>query len=129
MGNTSRRPALQAALQMLPEDKWGTVVVHYKELYPNIQNYTDQLRAAEKLRDANPELPALHLLLGYHFGYLGYPKEAVKELEEDARTVAQGRDRAKALRHVFGQAGRTAQAGGIDCRTRRKKPSPREATS
>ena len=74
--------ALQAALQMLPEDKWGTVVVHYKELYPNIQAYTDQIRAAEKLRNANPEMPALHLLLGYHFGYLGYPKEAVKELKK-----------------------------------------------
>jgi hypothetical protein len=74
--------ALQAALQMLPEDKWGTVVTHYKELYPNIQAYTDQLRAAEKLRSANPEIPALHLLLGYHFGYLGYPKEAVKELKK-----------------------------------------------
>ena len=57
-------------------------MVHYKELYPNIQNYTDQIRAAEKLRDANPELPAVHLLLGYHFGYLGYPKEAVKELKK-----------------------------------------------
>ena len=74
--------ALQAALSMLPEDKWGTVVFHYKELYPNIQNYTDQLRAVEKLGDANPDLPASHLLLGYHFGYLGYPREAVKELKK-----------------------------------------------
>ncbi|HTU25226.1 MAG TPA: tetratricopeptide repeat protein [Pirellulales bacterium] len=74
--------ALQAALEMLPEDKWGAVVTHYNELYPNIQAYTDQIRAVENLRDASPEQPALHLLLGYHFGYLGYPKQAVRELEK-----------------------------------------------
>ncbi len=74
--------ATQAALRLLPPDKWGTVVVHYKELYPNIQDYTNQIRAAEKARDAKPEDPALHFLLGYHFGYLGFPKQAVKELEK-----------------------------------------------
>ena len=58
------------------------MVTHYPELYPNIQDYTDQIRMAEKQRDANPELAPLHLLLGYHFGYLGYPKQAVKELEK-----------------------------------------------
>ena len=102
--------ALQAALQMLPEDKWGTVVVHYTELYPNIQNYTDQLRAVEKLRDANAELPALHLLLGYHFGYLGYPKQAVKELKKTLELSPKD-EIAQAFRHVFVEAGRPAQAG------------------
>ncbi|HTU26534.1 MAG TPA: tetratricopeptide repeat protein, partial [Pirellulales bacterium] len=74
--------ATQAALAMLPEDKWGVVVTHYKELYTNIGDYTTQIRAAEKARDEKPELPALHFLLGYHFGYLNYPKQAVRELDK-----------------------------------------------
>ena len=74
--------ATQAALAMLPEDKWGAVVTHYKELYPNIADYTTQIRALEKARDAKPDAPALHFLLGYHFGYLNYPKHAVRELDK-----------------------------------------------
>jgi tetratricopeptide (TPR) repeat protein len=74
--------ATQAALSMLPEDKWGTVVTHYKELYPNAADYTTQIRALEKARDAKPEAPAFHFLLGYHFGYLNYPKHAVRELDK-----------------------------------------------
>ncbi len=74
--------ATQAALMMLPEEKWGTVVTHYKELYSNVADYTTQIRALEKARDAKPDSPALHFLLGYHFGYLKYPKQAVRELDK-----------------------------------------------
>jgi cytochrome c-type biogenesis protein CcmH/NrfG len=72
--------ALQQALQMLPEDKWNTVVGNYTKIYPNIQGYTDQLRVLEKGMKDKPEDPAIRLLLGYHYGYLGYPKQAVREL-------------------------------------------------
>jgi len=74
--------ATQAALSMLPEEKWGAVVTHYKELYPNVADYTTQIRALEKARDEKPDVPALHFLLGYHFGYLNYPKHAVRELDK-----------------------------------------------
>ena len=92
--------ATQAALQLLPPDKWGTVVIHYKELYPNIQDYTNQIRALEKARDAKPEDPAMHFLLGYHFGYLGYPKHAVKELDKTIE-LAPKDEMAKKLRTDF----------------------------
>ena len=92
--------ATQAALSMLPEDKWGTVVTHYKELYPNIGDYTTQFRALEKARDAKPDVPALHFLLGYHFGYLNYPKQAVRELDK-VLAVAPEDKIAKKLRDEF----------------------------
>ncbi len=92
--------ATQAALAMLPEDKWGAVVTHYKELYPNIADYTTQLRALEKARDAKPEVPALHFLLGYHFGYLNYPKHAVRELDKVLAAVPQDKI-AQKLRDEF----------------------------
>src|SRR5262249_35413597 len=73
---------VQMAMQMLPEGEWGNVVKNYSEIYPNIQDYTNQIRAAEKARDAKPDNGALHFLLGYHFGYLNYPKQAVRELDK-----------------------------------------------
>lgn len=74
--------ATQQAAQMLPDDKWGVVSGNYRQLYANIQDYTNQLRALEKARDAKPSEPAFHFLLGWHYGYLGYPKQALPELDK-----------------------------------------------
>lgn len=74
--------ATQQAAQMLPQDKWGTVVANYREIYTNIGDYTKQLRTLEKARDEKPDDPAMHFLLGWHYGYLGYPKQAVRELDK-----------------------------------------------
>ncbi len=94
--------ALQLAMQMLPQSQWNTVVANYRELYPNIQNYTDQLRVLEKARTDKPNDPGLRFLLGYHYGYLGYPKEAVTEL--DKGIAIQPKDQlAVELRNVFAE--------------------------
>ncbi len=74
--------AVQVGMQSLEQAQWGNLVKNYRELYPNIQNYSTQLKALEKARDTKPDDPALRFLLGYHFGYLGYPKEAVRELDK-----------------------------------------------
>lgn len=74
--------ATQQATRMLPQEKWGAVVSNYRELYATVQDYTDQLRALEKARDAKPNDPALRFLLGWHYGYLGYPKQSVRELDK-----------------------------------------------
>ena len=69
-------------MQMLPPDKWGGVVEHYRELYPHIGDYTKQLRALEAARDKSADKPALRFLLSYHYGFLGYPKEGLKQLDK-----------------------------------------------
>lgn len=74
--------AIQLGMQMLPVEKWGAVVEHYRELYPKIGDYTTQLRALEAARDKKVDDPALRFLLGYHYGYLGYPKNAVQQLDK-----------------------------------------------
>ncbi|HVC92302.1 MAG TPA: tetratricopeptide repeat protein [Pirellulales bacterium] len=73
--------AVQHGMQMIPQDQWGVVVQNYRELYSHNQAYTDQLRALERARNEKPDSPALRFLLGYHYGYLGYPKQAVHELD------------------------------------------------
>jgi tetratricopeptide (TPR) repeat protein len=74
--------AVQQGMQVLPQDKWGTVVQHYQELYPSNATYTNQLRALEAARNAKPDSPAIRFLLGYHYAYLGHPKQAVRELDK-----------------------------------------------
>jgi hypothetical protein len=72
--------ATQQAMQLLPQDKWGTVVANYSELYRSPADYTSQLRALEAARKEH-DSPAVRFLLGFHYGYLGYPKDAVRELD------------------------------------------------
>ena len=101
--------AVQQAMQMLPEDQWGVVVSNFRELYPKVGNYTDQLRGLEKQVKEKPDSPALRFLAGYHYGYLGYPTDAFKQLEK-AKALAPQDEMAKKLLEVM--AARVA--GGTD---------------
>lgn len=81
--------AVQAGMSMLPQDKWGLVVSNYSELYRGNQDYTDQLRALENASEKTPDSPAMRFLLGYHYAYLGYPKQAVRELTKAGELAPQ----------------------------------------
>jgi hypothetical protein len=72
--------AVQLGMQLLPQEKWGAVVTHFRELYTN-SDYTTQLRALESSVTAE-DSPAKRFLLGFHYGYLGYPKHSVRELDK-----------------------------------------------
>lgn len=109
--------AVQQAMQMLPEDQWGVVVSNYRELYPKVGNYTDQLRALEKQMKDKPESPALRFLAGYHYGYLGYPTDAFKQLEK-VKALAPQDEMAKKLLEIMA----TRAAGGDT----NAKPTPKE---
>ena len=81
--------ALQVGMLMMPTDQWGVVVENYTELYNDNQKFTDQLRALEKARKEKTEEPGLRFLLGYQYGYLGYPSNAVKELNKAVELAPQ----------------------------------------
>lgn len=70
------------AMEMLPEEHWGVVVASYQTLYGNPQHYTDQLRVLEKRLKDRGDDPVMRFLVGYHYGYIGYPKNAVQELDK-----------------------------------------------
>lgn len=74
--------AAQSAMQMLPEDKWDVVIKNFRDLYGKGEDYTVQIRSLEKTAREKPDEPSLRFLLGYHYGFLGYPGEAVKQLEK-----------------------------------------------
>ncbi|MGQ0632997.1 MAG: tetratricopeptide repeat protein [Planctomycetaceae bacterium] len=89
--------ATQAAMQLLPKEQWGVVVKNYKELYASSQDYTDQLRSLEKAVKDKPKEPALRFLAGFHYAYLGYPKEAIDQLDKGLK-LAPRDEAAKRLR-------------------------------
>jgi cytochrome c-type biogenesis protein CcmH/NrfG len=89
--------ATQQAMQLLPKEEWGVVVKNYKELYSNIQDFTDQLRALEKAIKDKPNDPGMRFLAGFQYAFLGYPKEAVDQLDKGLK-VAPRDEMAKKLR-------------------------------
>ena len=79
--------AIQQGLQMLPQEKWGVVVENFRELYGQRADYTTHIRALEKAIREKPEDPALRFLAGYHYLYLGYPKQAMDQLDKGLKSA------------------------------------------
>lgn len=92
--------ATQFAMQSLPAEKWEVVIKNYRELYGKVDDYTAQLRALEKAAKDKADDPGLRFLLGYHYGFLGFPKEAVVQLEKCV-SLAPEDDMAQKLLNVF----------------------------
>jgi tetratricopeptide (TPR) repeat protein len=92
--------AVQQGLTMLPAEQWGTVLGNYTKLYGNTQPFVDSLRDLEKRRKEKPDDPAVRFLLGYEYGFLGYPKEAIEELDKVLK-VAPKDEVAKKLRDLM----------------------------
>jgi tetratricopeptide (TPR) repeat protein len=90
----------QHAARSVSPEHWNVVVKNYKELYGSIQDYTNQLRALEKARSEKPDSPALRFLLGWHYGFLGYPQDAITQLDKLLELVPED-EIGKTLREQF----------------------------
>ena len=73
--------AVEHGMSMLPQDQWGSVVSNYRNWYGDASDYSAQLKALEAA-SKQKDSAAVQFLLGYHYGYLGYPREAVRELDK-----------------------------------------------
>lgn len=94
--------AAEMGMRILPQDRWGSVVKEYGKFYPNSNSYEAQLKDLERARNGRPEAPALRVLLGYHYGFLGFPKHAAQELDK-AIQLEQRDPFAAELRNMFGK--------------------------
>jgi len=72
--------AAHQGLGLSPEKAWGSVVSDFRQYYSG-DDYTAQLRRLEKFVSENKDAAFARFLLGYHYGFLGYEKEARAELE------------------------------------------------
>ncbi len=73
------------ATQILQEPYWGIVVKNHAALYytdAQTNDYVGQLKALENAASEHPNAASLRFLLGFHYGYLGYPKEAKQQLDK-----------------------------------------------
>ena len=105
---------LHRALGMMEEEDWGIFVENYRDYYGKIGDYTRQLRALESYMKQELTAPFGSFLLGYHYGFLGYPDHATNHLEE-AVELAQADDVAKRLLEIFqGQSTTTPTTGPAD---------------
>src|SRR5262245_50617134 len=81
--------AVQQAMMLLPEEKWGGVVSQFRGLYTNIQDYFDQLTELAKAVEQYPNDPALRLELGFQYAYSGHPDLALRQLDKLLELVPQ----------------------------------------
>ena len=84
-------------MQTLSKEKWNIILGSYPNLYGNVQDYTDQLRALEKAVTDKPDDPARRFLVGFHYAYLGYSQQAVNQIDK-CLIVAPHDEMAKQLR-------------------------------
>jgi tetratricopeptide (TPR) repeat protein len=70
--------AVYAVLSVGPGWDWTTL----SSLYPNVEVYTEQLRALEEYRKQNPKSAEAHFLLAYHYLTCGHTDAAAKEFKE-----------------------------------------------
>ena len=73
--------SLEAALAVLPENAWGSIVADHRDWY-GASRYVDHLRALEMHVAAVPTDAAARLLLGYHAGSLGQKAQALAQLRQ-----------------------------------------------
>lgn len=70
--------AIHPVLEVGPGWDWATL----SSMYANVDTYTEQLRALEAARRANPKAAELSFLLGYHYLTCSQPEPAVDMFKE-----------------------------------------------
>jgi tetratricopeptide (TPR) repeat protein len=104
--------ALHRALEGLPESEWGLIVENYLDYYLLPKPFEWQLRALEKYLSEHPDAAPAACLLGFEYGYLGYPVEAAEYLQR-ANAIAPGDRIANRLhQHFSGLAAQQRAASG-----------------
>ena len=70
--------ALHPVLALGPGWDWATLI----GLFPNVDTYTNQLRALEKYRNSKPDAQDARFLLGYHYMTAGHKEAAAAEFKQ-----------------------------------------------
>jgi hypothetical protein len=101
--------AIHQGMTVADPDEWGYVVKNFRTYYGNGNDYTTQLRALEKFAAEHPDAAYGHFLLGYHYGFLGYPKEAQQQLGQAVGLEQRDQLAGKLLEQFGGEAPRVVK--------------------
>ncbi|MBI1899884.1 MAG: hypothetical protein HYS13_02065 [Planctomycetia bacterium] len=102
--------AILAAMQEIEVGEAGSIVREFRQHYRDAAVYTGQLRALEKFVGEHPDNFSGRFLLGFQYGFLGHPAEALKQLAR-ADGIAPGD---KHVRGLMGHFRRQADDDGAD---------------
>lgn len=117
--------ALSAALQGLPEKEWGLIVENYLDYYLLDKPFQLQLQKLEEHVGRHPDSGSAALLLGYEYGYLGYPIEAAEQLIRAAELAPHDRIAARLAAKFSALADRQRAARGLPPAQRRPPAVPK----
>ena len=85
---------LHSLLAVGPGWNWTTM----SKLYPDVSVYTSQLRALESSVRTNPDIPAGHFVLAYHYMTTGHADAAARQLEKVTQLVSNDQVASELLR-------------------------------
>jgi len=103
--------AIHQGMALLDPSEWGSVVRNFRNYYGNANDYTEQLRKLERFVADKPDAAYAHFLVGYHYGYLGYPEQARNELNQAVALESRDELAGKLLEQFGGEAPRIARDG------------------
>jgi len=103
--------AVQQGLALSDPEEWGYVVKNFRSFYGNGNDYTTQLRALEKFVSEKPDAAYGRVLLGYHYGFLGYPDDARKQLDVAVKLDSRDELAVRLLERFGGETPRVARDG------------------
>lgn len=120
--------AAHQGIAMQDDAAWGGIVKDFGRFYGNPNDYTEQLRRLEKFANQHAEAPYARFLLGYQYGFLGYPTEGRRELEKAVSLESRDEIAQRLLEQFGGTAPRTkATEDGKDRRPRDIRESDDDA--
>jgi len=105
--------AIHQGMALLDPSDWGSVVRNFRNYYGNANDYTDQLRKLERFVGDKPDAVYAHFLVGYQYGYLGYPDHARNELNKAVALESRDELAGKLLEQFGGEAPRVARDGEV----------------
>jgi tetratricopeptide (TPR) repeat protein len=95
--------ATYQGMSLLDEKDWGFVAANYDKYYGN-DDYVAQTKKLGAYIKANPKAAYAYALRGYHWGYLGYPEAARKDLAKAVELEPRDEMAAKLLVRFGGKA-------------------------
>jgi len=125
MGDYARAAdAVRMAVETLPPEQWGNVLTSYATYYPDMQQYTDQLRRLEAAARQSRDRPELPFLLGYNYGFLNYAQQAVTQFDRALDVQPQDSAALKLRNRFASQAGMPARQAAAVADTPPALPAP-----
>ncbi|MCG8586591.1 MAG: hypothetical protein MI757_17955 [Pirellulales bacterium] len=105
--------AAYQGMSLLDEKDWGFVAENYDKYYGN-DDYVAQMKKLGEYIKANPKSAYAYALRGYHWGFLGYPDAARKDLAKAVELEPRDEMAARLLKKFGGKVPEAKPEADVD---------------